>query len=372
MSTHHEPTTEKHFAISITPSTLFTAFLVIIGLVALYNLRSLVLILLMAVVIASVIEPGTRWFVRRKFPRTLAAVFMYVLVVGGIVTLLAFLIPPLFSDAVGALNTIPKYIKTIDILDSNNQGVFNGFKKIFPDLPSTISIGDLVSVITASISDFSGGLFDTVSGFFGGVVDLLLVIVISFYLSVREDGVGEFLGIITPEKHEKYVRGLWRRTQMKIGRWMQGQLLLGLVVGVMVYLAMLAVGIGHPLILAVFAAIFELIPVIGMTLSAVPAFALATLDGGIGLGLIVVAIYLVIQQVEAHAIYPIVVKKIVGVPPLLVIISLVAGAELAGFVGVILAVPISVALVEYLDDIQSRKTASIVEIAETDGPISDK
>jgi predicted PurR-regulated permease PerM len=87
----------------------------------------------------------------------------------------------------------------------------------------------------------------------------------------------------------------------------------------------------------------------------IPAFLLAMLDGGLGLGLIVVAVYVVIQQIESHLVYPLVVKKVIGVPPLLVIIALVAGAQLAGLVGALLAVPISVALMEFIDDVERKK-----------------
>jgi predicted PurR-regulated permease PerM len=205
------------------------------------------------------------------------------------------------------------------------------------------------------VSDFSGGVFDTIASFFGGIISIILVIVISFYLSVREDGVGEFLGIITPLRHERYVKGLWQRSQNKIGKWMQGQILLALSIGIVTYAALLIVGIPHPLLLAFLAGIFELIPIIGLTLSVIPAFLLAMLDGGLGLGLIVVAVYVVIQQIESHLVYPLVVKKVIGVPPLLVIIALVAGAQLAGLVGALLAVPISVALMEFIDDVERKK-----------------
>jgi predicted PurR-regulated permease PerM len=69
----------------------------------------------------------------------------------------------------------------------------------------------------------------------------------------------------------------------------------------------------------------------------------------------VLAIYIIIQQIEAHAIYPLVVKRVVGVPPLLVIIALVAGAQLAGLVGAILAIPLSVVLMEFIDDYERRR-----------------
>ncbi len=341
--------------LNISFTALFKIALFSAGVWIVYQLSSLVLTVLAAVVIASVIEPGTKWFVRRKIPRALSAIIMYVLLILLVCGIFYFILPPLFSETVSAMNSLPRYIKTADIFGSTSNEALKGANLIFPNLPSTISVGDLIGYATEALTEFSGGVFGTVSGFFGGIVSLVLMFVISFYLSVREDGVGEFLSIITPVKHEAYVKGLWRRSQNKIGKWMQGQLILALIVGVLTYFALLVLDVQHPLLLAVLAGIFELIPVIGMTLSAIPAFFLATIDGGLGLGLIVVAAYVVIQQIEAHFIYPLVVKKVVGVPPLLVIIALVAGAELAGFIGILLSVPISVALVEFMDDVDRKK-----------------
>lgn len=341
--------------LNISFSALFKIALFIGGLFLLYELRGLVLVVLSAVVIASVLEPGTRFFIRKKIPRAISVIIMYAILIALVGAFITFILPPLFSETISALNGLPRSIKTADIFNGLHAGGFSSARTIFPDLPSTVAVGDLVGYVTDSLAIFSGGSFNAVSGIFGGLISLILMFVISFYLSVRDDGVGEFLGIITPIKHEEYVKNLWKRSERKIGKWMQGQLLLGLIVGVLTYIALLVLDVNHPLLLAAVAAVFELIPVVGMTLSAIPAFFLATLDGGFGLGLIVVAAYIIIQQIEAHFIYPLVVKKVVGVPPLLVIIALVAGAELAGFLGVLLSVPISVALVEFLDDVDRRK-----------------
>ncbi len=346
----HEPR-----LINISFTALFKIGVFVLAAYALWQLTSVVLMILSAVVIASVIEPGTRWFVRRKIPRALSAILMYAILISAITAVFYFVLPPLFTETISAMNSLPRYIKTADFFGGTHNEAFKGASIIFPELPTTISVGDIVGLGSEALTNFSGGVFGTVSGFFGGIISFILMFVISFYLSVREDGVGEFLSIVTPIKHEAYVKNLWRRSQNKIGKWMQGQLLLACIVGLLTYFALLVLGVKHPLLLAALAAMFELIPVIGMTLSAVPAFFLATLDGGIGLGLIVVAAYIIIQQIEAHFIYPLVVKKVVGVPPLLVIIALVVGAQLAGFIGALLAVPISVAVVEFIDDLDRRK-----------------
>ena len=341
--------------LNVSFKTLFKIAVFLLGIYLLFILRGLALVILTAIVFASVIEPAIKWFVKRNIPRALSAILVYILIIGSIVLVFSFAVPPLVGETVSAIGSIPKYIKTIDILNPISKNAFIGTKVLFPDIPNTISVGDIVSNLTDTVSNFSGGMFDTIAGFFGGIISMILVVVVSFYLSVREDGVGEFLSIVTPPEHEKYIRGLWQRAETKIARWMQGQVALGFVVFVFIYIGLLIIGVKHPLLLALIAGIFELIPVVGMTLSAIPAFFLGVLDGGIGVGLFVLGLYLVVQQIEAHAIYPLVVKKLVGVPPLLVIIALVAGAELAGIVGALLAVPVSVALMEYIDDIERRK-----------------
>ncbi|MEK7607825.1 MAG: AI-2E family transporter, partial [Patescibacteria group bacterium] len=158
---------------------------------------------------------------------------------------------------------------------------------------------------------------------------------------------------------EDYVLDLWKRTQTKIGLWMQGQLILAIVVGLLVYLGLMILGVRNALLFAVLAALLETIPLFGPIIAAIPAVAAAYVDNGASAGFIVVGLYLIIQQFENHLIYPLVVKKIVGVPPILVIISLLIGFKLAGFLGILLSVPLSSMLVEFLDDVQKRKVSQV-------------
>ena len=136
---------------------------------------------------------------------------------------------------------------------------------------------------------------------------------------------------------------------------MQGQLILGVIIGVLVYLGLTILGVKYALLLAVLAALFELIPLFGPILSAIPAVLIALTSGGLTLALFVVGLYLIIQQFENHLIYPLVVTKVVGVPPLLVILALIIGAQLAGFLGVILAVPAATVVQELVKDIQKNR-----------------
>ena len=126
-------------------------------------------------------------------------------------------------------------------------------------------------------------------------------------------------------------------------------------------MGLMILGIPNALLLAVLAAVFELIPVFGQFLAAIPALAIAFADGGFTALLLVGGLYVIVQQFEAHLIYPVVVKKVVGVPPLLVILALIVGAKLAGFLGILLSVPIAAAVQEFVADIDKEKTRALAK-----------
>ena len=187
----------------------------------------------------------------------------------------------------------------------------------------------------------------------------VLVVVFSFYFAVQETGVDDFLRVVTPLRYQERVQNLWKRSQIKIGLWMQGQLALALIIGVLVYLGLTILGVPYALLLGLLAAVFELIPVFGPVLSAIPAAAIALTDGGVTLMFLVIGLFAVIQQFENHLIYPLVVTKVVGVPPLLVILALLVGAKLAGFLGIILSVPAAAVIQELVYELgQERKKLS--------------
>ena len=136
---------------------------------------------------------------------------------------------------------------------------------------------------------------------------------------------------------------------------MQGQLILAVIVGVLVFLGLTILGVKHALLLAVIAAVFEIIPVFGPILSAIPPIAASFADGGVTAALLVAGLFIIIQQFENHLIYPLVVKKIIGVPPIMVILAIIIGGKLAGFLGILLSVPIATVILEYFRDVERKK-----------------
>lgn len=342
--------TDRELTIRITTGTIIRALFTFAIFYFVYQFFDLVLVILTAVVLASAIEPATAWFVRYKVPRTVSVIVIYVLIIASFAGILYAIVPSLLTE-------IASIDATYNVSGSLSEYVEDGAS-------GDLSVTGVLTDLERSLTGNTESALPAISRIFGSIVSFVLIIVFSFYLAVQKHGVTNLLRIIIPEKHERYAIDLWRRTQHKIGLWMQGQLVLGFIIGVLVFLGLSLMQVPYALLLALVAAMFEIIPIFGPILAAIPAVLLAFTHGisfvhGVGAGMtsaIAVALfYVIIQQFENHLIYPLVVRKVVGVPPLLVIIALVVGARAAGFLGIILAVPIAAAFMELLNDIEKRK-----------------
>lgn len=339
--------------ISITAGTVFKTILIGLFIYFLFVIKDIVLILLTAIVLASAVEPAAQFGSKFKVPRVLSILIVYIIFLTIFIGVFYSFVPILTDDVNKIVNSLPSYVQSL----SNSTPVQNipALNNFFVDISNKVTSPDLIGQIGGTVSGATVGFLNAASSIFGGILSFLLILVLSFYLSVQKDGVAHFLRIIVPVKHEKYTVSLWQRTQKKIGLWMQGQLVLGLLVGVLTYIWLAVWQVEHALFLALIAALFELIPVFGPLIAAIPAVILSLIDGGLTLGLIVLAGYIIIQQFESQLIHPLVVKKIVGIPAILAILALIIGAQIAGFLGILLSVPVTAAIMEYLGDVEKRK-----------------
>ena len=244
------------------------------------------------------------------------------------------------------------------------RGIFNNLGGITGQI---LNLGvppqftDLLSNNLESISNtlFAGStsFIEILGKLLGGITSFVAVLVTSFYLTLSRDGVGRFLRAIFPEDLEDQVLGIYYRSKKKIGHWFQAQLILSLIIGFIVFSGLWILGVKYSLILAIFAAVFELVPVVG------PVFAggLAVVVGlsqSVNTGIYVLLFFLVIQQLENHILVPLVMRRAIDVHPVVILISLLAGLEIAGFVGMVLAVPAAVVAGEIVDDWIAKKAMS--------------
>lgn len=348
---------EEFRKISISTGSWVRLVVVIALAYAFFAVSQFILILIASIVIASAIEPVSRWASGGGIPRLPIVVSVYIIGALLLSGFFYFLLLPLIGEISAFVKTLTVYSNAV-VNDSILSQMFQT-QNLFGGLDTPTLVRELSSYLNSFSEFLSQGVFSSLALVFGGVVNFVLIIVLSFYLAVQDDGVGKFLKIVTPLNHETYVIGLWKRSQRKIGYWLQGQLLLGVIVAVLVYFGLLFLGVEHALLLAVLAGILELIPLFGPVIAAIPAVFVAYASLGASPALMVIILYVLIQQLENHILYPMVVKKVVGLPPMVSIIALVAGGQLAGFLGVLVAVPVAAVIMELLSDLEEKKISKI-------------
>jgi len=327
--------------INISTSTIFRVILILLGLVFLYLVRDILLIVFVAIIIAAAINGPVSWMQRHKVPRILGVIFIYLLLLLLIASVVTLIFPPLSAQVKQLANHFPEFMEKISLSFQELSGKY----KIEGNLQS------LLDKLSNSLNQATTNVFGTIINLFGGLFSAGVVLVISFYLAVQEKGVKRFMISMTPTEHKHYVSDLIERIYGKIGGWLRGQLILMLIVGILVYIGLYFLGVKYALTLALVAGLLEIVPYIGPFVALAPAVVLTFIQSPL-LALLVIILYIVIQQLEGYVIVPQVMKKTVGLNPIVVIIVMLIGAKLAGIMGIILSVPLAAAAMEFFKDFQ--------------------
>ncbi len=172
---------------------------------------------------------------------------------------------------------------------------------------------------------------------------LLLMFFSSWYLLQDREKIVE--SILLPIRQEHLRRKLFFiffRLEEELGKWAKGQMILMLAIGVITYLGLKLLGVKYAFALATIAGLLEVIPTFGPVISAIPALAVGLMEGGITMGIWVVLLYLVIQQLENSFLVPKVMSTVIGIHPFFVILAIMVGQGLFGPIGGVLAVPVYV------------------------------
>lgn len=336
--------------IEITSNTVFRIILIILGLLFIYFVRDILIILFTSIIIASAVEPFVKWAKKFKIPRTISVIFVYLLALGVIALIISLLIPPLSGQIRGLIREFPTIVTKLSSYFETVKNLADKYQiHSDPDI--------FLKNIGERLGQFSSSIFATTKGIISGFGAALMILVISFYLAIEEGGIIKFIKAITSSKHQIYVLDLFERSQHQIGRWLRGQLILALVVGVLVFLGLSALGVKYALVLALIAAVLEVIPYVGPILSAIPAIFLGFIQAPFT-GILVIGLYVLIQQIENHFLQPKIMEKAVGLHPVTVITVLLIGAKIAGVVGMILAVPLASVISVFIGDLINFSTST--------------
>lgn len=294
--------------------------------------------MLISIIISSAIDPLADYLRKKHIPRGLSVLVVYVLVFGLLTLIVSLLIPPITQQF-------------SQIAQSDYYGSISHRLGSFRAALDNFGVGQQIEEnIKGFAGTISGALFETTRGVVTGFLSVITVLVISFYLTVEENGMKNFIKNLTPYKHQAYAIRLTNKIQKKIGWWVLGQAILSLIIFGLTFLGLTLLKVKFALVLALIAGVLEIIPYIGPFVSLIPAVFFAFLQNP-PLALAVLVLYVLIQQLENHIIVPVVMSKSVGLNPVLVILGILIGGSLGGILGAVLAVPILAGASVFVTDI---------------------
>lgn len=316
-------------AFRIPASSVVTVLAVLLGAWVLYVIRDIVLMVFVAFLLATLIDPLADWCEKKSIPRSLAVLAIYVVLLALLTLAVAILVPPLISEFQDLLKNIAVVWQTILAKLGAVKSILGGSAAEF-DLEKSLGL-------------LGGVSFSTITGVLGGFVSVVITLVITFYMVVEEQPLKRMLKSLVPAGFHTSLIDVMGKMQEKFGSWFRGQMVLSLIIGVMVYAGLMLVGAPYAAPLALLAALMEFIPYVGPTLAAIPAILLAVAEAPLR-GALVALVYVVVQQLENNLLVPKVMQRAVDINPVVSIVALLVGARLGGIVGALLAIPIAASL----------------------------
>jgi len=306
-----------------------------------YLMRDILVWVIFAVIISVLFNPAID-FLRRFMPRMLAAVLVYVTIF-GLLAVLIYMVAPIFVSEIQQFSQLfPVYFERV-------SPIFKGLG---------VEAFDSFDQFTTSMENWlvgaSANIFSALGSIFGGIFSAITIFSIALFLSLEEKGMERIIGLFFSKKYEAFVLGLWSKSQQKVSGWFGTRILGCLFVGLMTFAACYILNIKYAISFAFLAGVLNIIPIIGPVITGVVIAMVVAMTSWLKAAFFLAA-FIVIQQIEGNILTPVLTKKFIGLPPALVIVSLLVGGKLWGIMGAILAIPLAGIFFEFIGDFLRRR-----------------
>jgi len=312
-------------------------------LYVLFLARDIVIWFFFALIVSLLLEPVISFLRKFRIPKVIAvlAVYMFIFFVIGFLVYLSA--PILINETKQLSANIPDYFEQLNpVLKNLGFEVSKNFDEF---------TGSLIGALSAG----SDNIFKAVSVFFGGVASAILIFTFAFYISLEDKGVENVLVLLAPKKYEEYILSIFHRAQFKVAGWFGARILACIFVAVASFVVFFLFGVKYAFILSLISGILTFIPFIGPLITAIIVLLFIGASNSWFVALYIVVALAIIQQIENSIITPLLMKRIINLPPVLVLVSLLIGSILFGILGMIFLVPVFGIIYEFLGEFLMRK-----------------
>jgi predicted PurR-regulated permease PerM len=338
---------EKNLEISW--GTILKIGIAVVCFYILYSIGNILILALFALIISILFNPAIDFLQKKSVPRIMGTTAIYLI----FFTLFGIFIYTAIVSFMGEirqfLSSFPQYFERLSpILKALGLQTF-------------LNSEDFLKNSQETLSKMSGSVFDALFSFFGGVFSALFVIIMAFFISLEEKMIEKTLIIIFPKKYEFLVSSIWNKCQKKVSGWFGARILSCIFVGLVTYIVLFLFKVKYPFSLALFAGVFNFVPYIGAFIAGALLFIIA-LPIDFLKSIFVLIAYVLTQQVDNYIVSPILLRKFIGMPPVLVLLSIVIGGKLWGFLGAVLVVPLVGIIFEFLKEFLEKKRSKEVAV----------
>lgn len=335
----------RKFSPGLTPASLF----LVLVLFWVLTQTGLVMVLgLLALLLGTVLEGPVRRLEDRRFPRPAAIATVYVVMIGAVAALIFLIVPVIRDQGAEFREQIPEQMRTLEQeWRSSSNPLLSGPGRDFLRTGIDFFEGDTENVTVPE--DAAQRAIPILTSVGGVLVATLTLLVITFYYLLEKRLIRNLIIDQLSPRFQPRVDRLWTEVEFKVGGWMRGQLLLCLIIGGAATIAYGAIGLSFWPLLGLWAGITEIIPIVGPWIGAIPAVIVAITEGW-QTALIVSIFFVGLQAAENWFLVPRVMRGAVGLTPLTVFLAILAGTQLMGIPGAILAIPIAATIQVILTD----------------------
>jgi len=340
------------------------AFLVAVLLF--WKLRRIVGLVVIAAFFATILNPIVDVLTRLKMRRGVATSIVFLLGVAAFAGLVYTFVRPIYDAGQSFARDIPGFVERA----RNGEGRvgelikrYNIDEKVAENAPK----------LQKALSNAGGPAINAAQRVASGLLALLTIMVLSFLMLLEApDIIGAFLALLSP-RHSVQVRRIGQDVARAVTGYMAGNLLISVIAGTVTWIFLTIVHVPFAGVLGLWVGFADLLPLVGATIGAIPTIAIAFLHST-GSGIAMVIFYIVYQQIENHILQPVVMSRTVHLNPLLVLLSVLVGVELAGFVGALLAIPAAGAIqviVRDLWDERQQRLKAVPTVGADEIPITE-
>ena len=315
--------------------TVVTAAAAAILVAVLWAVRDALMLIYISAIVAMgfsplvrVIEQPRRENGKRRVPRALAILAIYLVIVGAFILLCLMVVPPLVVQARDLWAQMPRHFDDLQrfLIRYRLMTRRVTLQEAVQNAPAG-SGGNAVSTVLIAISSLIGGTFEAIT-----------ILILSFYLLIEGESLFSYLIRFVPPQRRAHVATAARQAVVKVSAWLGAQIVLAGVMGTFAAVGLGLMGEPYFYVVALVAAIGETIPIVGPLVGGITAVGVAIAVSP-RLAIEVGIYFLVLHQLEANVLVPKIMERRVGVSPVIVITALLLGASLWGLIGAILAIP---------------------------------